>query len=156
LEQAGYLLGWPKVVAGKQRRYYEATPEGKKALAAAKGKLQELATEVFEGKPATHQPTTVLRAADLAMDLVERRVTRGGIEIPVTQQEFELLNYLLRHKNTTLTRQRLQQDVWKEPASSPMSNTVSVFVGSLRRKIEKPGRPKLIHTIKKVGYCLQG
>jgi DNA-binding PadR family transcriptional regulator len=51
LEQAGYLSGWTEVVAGKQRKYYEATAEGRKALAAAKEKLRELAAEVLEEAP---------------------------------------------------------------------------------------------------------
>src|SRR6516162_11031320 len=58
---------------------------------------------------------TVLRAGDLEMDLLQRRVVRAGVEIPLTQREFEVLEYLLRHKNHTVTRGMLGRDVWKEP-----------------------------------------
>jgi DNA-binding response OmpR family regulator len=98
-------------------------------------------------------PETVLRVEDLEMNLLERRVTRGGKEIPLTLRESELLEYLLRHKNSTVTRDMLGKDVWKEP-SHALTNVIDVFINYLRRKIEKPGSPPLIHTIRGVGYCL--
>ncbi len=96
---------------------------------------------------------TILRAADLEVDLLHRRVHRGGIEITLTQREFELLEYLLQHKNATVTREMLGRDVWKEPAFA-LTNVIDVYVNFLRRKIDKGQRP-LIHTIRGVGYRLQ-
>jgi len=96
---------------------------------------------------------TVLRAGDLAMDLVARRVTRAGDEIALTHREFELLEYLLRHKGTTVTREMLGRDIWHEPDHA-MTNVVEVYITLLRRKVEGSGRPVLIHTIRGVGYCL--
>src|SRR5207244_9326013 len=58
---------------------------------------------------------TVLRANDLEMNLLQRRVSRGEEEISLTCREFELLHYLLEHKNTVVTRDMLGRDVWKEP-----------------------------------------
>ena len=99
-------------------------------------------------------PETVLQADDLEMNLLERRVTRAGKEISLTLRESELLEYLLRHKNTTVTRDMLGRDVWKEPGYA-LTNVIDVFINYLRRKIEKAGSPSLIHTIRGVGYCLR-
>jgi DNA-binding response OmpR family regulator len=97
---------------------------------------------------------TILRAADLEMDLVRRRVTRGGVEIGLTLREFELLEYLLRHKNATVTRDMLGHDVWKEPGHG-LTNVIDVYVTMLRRKVEQPEQATLIHTIRGVGYILR-
>jgi DNA-binding response OmpR family regulator len=97
---------------------------------------------------------TVLRAGDLEMDLLLRRVVRAGAELALTAREAELLEYLLRHKNTIVTRDMLVRDVWMEPGQ-PLTNVIEVFVNHLRRKIERPGTPVLIHTIRGVGYSLR-
>jgi len=100
------------------------------------------------------EPDVVLRADDLEMDLLQRRVTRAGREISLTHRESELLEYLLRHKNTTVTRDMLGRDIWKEPGHA-LTNVIDVFITYLRRKIEKPGFPPLIQTIRGVGYSLR-
>jgi len=97
---------------------------------------------------------TILRADDLEMNLLGRKVIRAGKEIPLTFRESELLEYLLRHKNAIVTRDMLGRDVWKEPAHA-LTNVIDVFITYLRRKIEKPGCPPLIHTIRGVGYSLR-
>ncbi len=97
---------------------------------------------------------TVLRAGDLEADLVRRRVSRGGTEVALTQREFELLEYLLRHKNATVTRDMLGRDVWREPGHA-LTNVIDVFVTLLRRKVERPGLPPLIHTLRGLGYSLR-
>ena len=97
---------------------------------------------------------TVLRADDLEVDLVRRRVTRAGVEVSLTQREFELLEYLLRHKGATVTRDMLGRDVWREPGHA-LTNVIDVFVTLLRRKVERPGRPPLIHTVRGLGYSLR-
>src|SRR5262249_27135438 len=61
------------------------------------------------------EPDTVLRVDDLEMDLLQRKVLRAGKEISLTLRELEVLEYLLRHKNATVTRDMLGRDVWKEP-----------------------------------------
>ncbi|HMC89581.1 MAG TPA: response regulator transcription factor [Gemmataceae bacterium] len=96
---------------------------------------------------------TVLVLDDLEMDLLERRVTRGGAQIELTHREFELLEYLLRHKNTTVTRAMLGRDVWKEEDYA-LTNVIDVFINALRKKVEQPGKPPLIQTIRGVGYSL--
>ena len=96
---------------------------------------------------------TVLRLDDLEMDLLHRRVTRGGQEIALTVREFELLQYLMEHKNGIVTRDMLGRDVWKEPAHA-LTNVIDVYVNFLRRKLDKPGRKPLITTLRGVGYSL--
>ncbi len=98
---------------------------------------------------------TLLRAADLEADLVGRRARRGGGEVSLTPREFDLLAYLLRHKNAVVTREMLGRDVWKEPDCS-LSNVIEVYINLLRRKLERPGRPPLIATVRGVGYVLRG
>jgi DNA-binding response OmpR family regulator len=98
--------------------------------------------------------STVLRAGDLEMDLLQRRVTRAGVELPLASREFEVLAYLLRHKNATVTREMLGRDVWHEPGYA-LTNVIDVYITLLRRKVEKPDRPALIHTLRGVGYSLR-
>jgi DNA-binding response OmpR family regulator len=97
----------------------------------------------------------MLRADDLEVDLLERRVWRAGAEIDLTQREFEVLAYLLRNKNAVVTRAMLGRDVWKEPFID-LTNVIEVFITLLRRKVERPGQRPLIHTLRGVGYSLQG
>jgi DNA-binding response OmpR family regulator len=97
---------------------------------------------------------TLLRAGDLEMDLLKRRVTRSGVEIALTHREFEVLEYLLRHKNTTVTRAMLGRDIWKEPEYE-LTNVIDVFINFLRKKLEQTGKRSLIHTLRGIGYSLR-
>jgi two-component system, OmpR family, copper resistance phosphate regulon response regulator CusR len=99
------------------------------------------------------QRATVLRADDLEMDLVARHVTRAGQQIELTQREFEVLEYLLRHKDEVVTREMLGRDVWQEPEHA-LTRVIEVYITLLRRKIETAHGPTLIHTIRGVGYRL--
>ena len=96
----------------------------------------------------------VLRADNLEMDLVTRRVVRAGVELELSQREFELLEYLLRHRNAAVTREMLGRDVWKEP-DGVLTNVIEVYINALRKKIEQPGQRQLIHTVRGVGYALR-
>jgi DNA-binding response OmpR family regulator len=98
--------------------------------------------------------SSVLRAGDLELDLLERQVRRGGVDFVLTQREFDVLAYLLRNKNAIVTRDMLGRDVWKDPLHA-LTNVVDVYIKLLRRKLEKAGQPPLIHTIRGVGYCLR-
>jgi DNA-binding response OmpR family regulator len=95
-----------------------------------------------------------LRADDLEMDLLARRVVRGGVELDLTRREFELLEYLLRHKNATVTREMVAREVWKD-AGGTLTNTIDVYITLLRKKVERPGSKSLIHTVRGVGYALR-
>jgi DNA-binding response OmpR family regulator len=95
-----------------------------------------------------------LRADDLEVDLLARRVVRGGIELDLTKREYELLEYLLRHKNSAVTREMISRDVWHDVTGVP-NNAIDVYVTMLRKKIERPGSRQLIHTLRGVGYALR-
>jgi DNA-binding response OmpR family regulator len=94
-----------------------------------------------------------VHVADLEMNLVERRVTRAGREIGLTLREFDVLAYLARHAGAMVTRDMLGRDVWKEPGHA-LTNVVEVYINRLRRKVDRPGLPPLLHTIRGVGYKL--
>jgi DNA-binding response OmpR family regulator len=98
--------------------------------------------------------STTLRAGDLEIDLLERRVSRGGVEIPLTLREFDLLAYFVRHKNAVVTREMLGREVWKEPQHA-LTNVIDVYVNKLRRELEKSDKGPVILTVRGVGYTLQ-
>jgi two-component system copper resistance phosphate regulon response regulator CusR len=96
------------------------------------------------------------RYCDLTVDVENRRVNRGGDEIPLTPREFELLAYLLRHPGQTVTRRMLAVDVWREPnRATPLDNVIDVHVAHLRRKIDDGRSVKLIHTVRGIGFRLR-
>jgi DNA-binding response OmpR family regulator len=96
----------------------------------------------------------ILRADDLEIDLLARRVVRNGVELDLTKREYELLEYLLRHKNSAVTRDMIAREVWKE-ATGALTNAIDVYVTLLRKKVERPGARQLIHTVRGVGYALR-
>ena len=97
-----------------------------------------------------------LRAADLEMDLVTRRVTRGDRELALTRREHELLEFLLRHHGRLVSREMLAQDVWREAGrGSAIDNVIDVHVMRLRRKVDVEPLPRLIHTVRGVGFVLR-
>jgi DNA-binding response OmpR family regulator len=96
----------------------------------------------------------VLKAGDIELDLLARRVVRDGEVIDLSSREFELLEYLLRHVNATVTRDMIARDVWKEPGGV-LTNVIDVYIKTLRRKIEHPERRQLLHTVRGVGYALR-
>jgi DNA-binding response OmpR family regulator len=97
-----------------------------------------------------------LALGDLEMDLVSRKVTRGGRTIDLTAREFELLHFLLRHEHQVVSRDTLAHDVWNETArSAPLDNVIDVHIARLRRKIDLDQPVKLIHTVRGVGFMLR-
>jgi DNA-binding response OmpR family regulator len=95
----------------------------------------------------------VIRVADLEVDTAQRRAFRDGAEIPLSTREYDLLEALASHESQVLSREMIQRQVWMDEDST--SNTVDVFVGFLRRKLDDPYPVKLIHTIRGVGYTLR-
>jgi two-component system response regulator MprA len=96
----------------------------------------------------------VLRYADLELDRGERRASRGGVELQLTRIEFALLELLLSHPRKVISRERIFRSVWGYDMSYA-SNSLEVYIGLLRRKTEAGGRPRLIRTIRSVGYVLR-
>jgi DNA-binding response OmpR family regulator len=97
---------------------------------------------------------TVLRAGDLELDLLKRRVTRRGKGVELNNREFEVLEFLMRHKNEPVTREMLGLDVFKEPGYA-YTNVIEVYINILRKKVELAGQPPRIVTLRGVGYSLQ-
>jgi two-component system copper resistance phosphate regulon response regulator CusR len=99
--------------------------------------------------------TLRLGVADLNMDLVTRKVSRGNRTVELTAREFELLEYLLRHEGQVVLRDMLAREVWKETArGTPLNNVIDVHIARLRRKIDMDQGLKLIHTVRGVGFVL--
>ncbi|HEX4744377.1 MAG TPA: response regulator transcription factor [Candidatus Limnocylindria bacterium] len=96
----------------------------------------------------------ILRCADLVMDVAAHEVRRGARTIDLTALQFELLEHLLRHQRQVLDRERLLEAVWGV-GSDAISNVVDVTVAGLRARIESDGQPRLLHTIRGVGYVLR-
>lgn len=100
--------------------------------------------------PATE---TTLKVADLELDLVRRRVSRGGQRIQLTAKEFSLLELLMRHQGEVLPRSLIASQVWDMNFDSD-TNVIDVAIRRLRAKIEEGFDAKLIHTVRGMGYML--
>ena len=98
-------------------------------------------------------PNTRLAVADLEMDLLRRSVARGGRKIDLKPKEFQLLEFLLRHSEQVVTRAMLLEAVWNYHFDT-QTNVIDVHISNLRAKIDLPGQPPLIHTVRGVGYRL--
>jgi two-component system, OmpR family, response regulator MprA len=98
--------------------------------------------------------TGILAHADLRLDLATREVARGGRAIVLTRTEFALLELFLRHPRQVLTRAILLDKVWGFDFETT-SNSLEVYVGHLRRKTEAGSEPRLLHTVRGVGYVLR-
>jgi DNA-binding response OmpR family regulator len=94
----------------------------------------------------------LLKINDLSLDTVNFAVTRGGRPIDLSSKEFALLSYLMRNQNRVLSKHNIISHVWDFDANI-LPNTVEVYIGYLRSKIDKPsGGPNLIHTVRGFGY----
>ena len=96
---------------------------------------------------------TVLRVADLEMDLLARTVKRGGQLVDLQPREFKLLEYLMRHAGQVVTRTMLLEGVWNF-SFDPKTNIVDSHMSRLRGKVDR-GHPELIHTVRGAGYCVR-
>jgi heavy metal response regulator len=96
----------------------------------------------------------LLQVADLTLDPATRFVSRGDRKIELTAKEFALLSYFMRNPGRVLTRTMIAEHVW-DYDFDPMTNVIDVYVNYLRNKIEAGGEPKLIHTVRGVGYVMK-
>ena len=97
---------------------------------------------------------TRLAVGDLSLDLVRRRVERGGREIALQPREFTLLEYLMRHPGRVLSKMMILSHVWGYHFD-PGTNVVDVLISRLREKVDRGFDVKLIHTVRKAGYVLK-
>lgn len=96
-----------------------------------------------------------LVVADLTLDIALRRVTRGENPIALTALEFDIVELLMRNAGNVVSRQTLTECIWKDiNRATPLDNVMDVHLGRIRKKIDKPDMPKLIHTIRGVGFLL--
>jgi two-component system, OmpR family, response regulator MprA len=100
------------------------------------------------------QSPEVLQFADLALDLGSREARRSGRSISLSPREFDLLLYLMRHPRQVLTRERILDNVWGYDFVGD-ANVLDVYIGYLRQKLESESEPRLIHTMRGVGYVLR-
>ncbi len=102
----------------------------------------------------TDTEAPLLKIADLTLDPGRRLVFRGEEKIELTTKEFALLDYFMRNPDRVLTRTMIADHVW-DYDFDPMTNVIDVYVNYLRKKIETGREPKLIHTVRGVGYVLK-
>jgi two-component system response regulator MprA len=121
------------------------------ALEELRARLRALLRRAAAEQPSEDEP---LRYADLVLDPAARTVHRGDRPIDLTRTEYALLELLLRNAGRPLARDVIMDRVWGWE-SEPTSNSLEVFVGYLRRKTEAAGEPRLIHTVRGVGYVLR-
>lgn len=116
--------------------------------------LARLRALLRRATPAVGDDSEAMRFEDLTLDPVTREVTRGGRSISLTRTEFALLEMLMANPRRVLSRSRILEEVWGYdfPTSG---NALEVYVGYLRRKTEADGEPRLIHTVRGVGYVLR-
>ncbi len=96
----------------------------------------------------------ILKIKDLEVNLLNREIKRGNIDIELTSKEFSLLEYFIRNKNLVLTRTMISEKVWNIDFFTD-TNVIDVYVNHLRKKIDKNFKEKLIHTVRGVGYILK-
>jgi two-component system response regulator MprA len=120
------------------------------ALAELLARLRALLRRAGNGDGASD----VLRFSDLELDLGTREVRRGDVDIDLTRTEFALLELFLRNPRQVLTRSIIFERVWGYDFG-PTSNSLDVYIGYLRRKTEEGDAPRLIHTVRGVGYALR-
>ena len=94
---------------------------------------------------------TKLQMGDLTLNLINRRVARAGIETQLTGKEFSLLEFFMRHPEDIHTRETLSEKVWNETFDT-LTNVIDVYINYLRNKVDRQFEPKLIHTVRGVGY----
>ena len=99
-------------------------------------------------------PANVLALADLRLDIKRHTVQRGDVEINLTSKEYEILEYLLQNAGAVLTREQIQEHVW-DFSYEGASNMIDVYINSLRKKLDKDFVPKLVQTVRGVGYVLK-
>jgi two-component system, OmpR family, response regulator len=97
---------------------------------------------------------TVLRIGPLELDLIERTARRGERKIALLPREFRLLEYMMRRKDQVVTRAMLLEDVWHYKFV-PSTNLVDVHMGRLRRKVDQPDEPPMIHNVRGVGFVVR-
>jgi DNA-binding response OmpR family regulator len=102
------------------------------------------------------EPLPRLCCADLELHPGTRTVMRADTPLDLTPKEFELLEYLVRHQGSIVSREMLARDIWKETSrATPLDNVIDVTIARLRRKVDDRFQRKLLHTVRGVGFTLR-
>jgi DNA-binding response OmpR family regulator len=114
--------------------------------------LARLRALLRRGHPDTGAPLTAL---DVTIDRRTRTVTRAGHAVDLTLREYEVLEYLVRHKGEVVTREMLAREVWQETMrATSLDNVIDVHIARLRRKVEHERGERLIQTVRGVGFIV--
>ena len=116
--------------------------------------LQARVEALLRRSAAQAPPQSVLRIADLEVDLLSRRVARGGRDIQLTAKEFQLLEFLMRHAGQIVTRTMLLERVWNLHFD-PQTNLIDVHMSRLRQAVDRGFDQPLLHTVRGAGYMLR-
>ena len=119
--------------------------------------LEEVAARLqalLRRRPAPAADGAALALGDVRLETAAHAATRGGRDLELTNRELELLAVLLRHPGEVLSRRALHEEVWGY-TFDPGTNVADVFVGYLRRKLEAGGEPRILHTVRGVGFVLR-
>jgi len=100
------------------------------------------------------QPNNLMRISDLELDLVSHEARRGGERIELTRREYSLLEFLFNASPRPVSKTAIIEHVWDQHFDSE-TNVVNVYIKMLRRKIDRPGLPSLIQTVRGVGFALR-
>jgi DNA-binding response OmpR family regulator len=107
-------------------------------------------------RSAAHGRVARIVVGDVVLDPVSRLVWRNDRELVLTQREFSLLEYLMRHPGTPVTRAEIAEQVWRQtPIDVEETNIVDVYVAYLRKKLDADGEVQMLHTVRGVGYVLR-
>jgi two-component system OmpR family response regulator len=110
--------------------------------------------EAIQRRQQANKFETRLKVADLEMDLLSHRVTRGGQTLVLQPREYKLLEYLMRHAGQVVTRTMLLENVW-DYHFDPQTNVIDVHISRLRQKIDRDFDVALLTTVRGAGYLLQ-
>ena len=116
--------------------------------------IDELVARIRAHLRRAGEPAERLVVADLVLEPSARRVRRGGKELNLTAQEFDLLEFLMRHRGQVMSRQRILDHVWGYDAA-PASNIVDIYIHYLRDKVDNGHGAKVIKTVRSVGYVVR-
>jgi DNA-binding response OmpR family regulator len=100
------------------------------------------------------EDSTKLQIGDLSLNLINRKASRAGNEVQLTGKEFALLEFFMRHPDEILSREILSEKVWEETFDT-LTNVIDVYINYLRNKVDRQYEPKLIHTVRGVGYMFK-
>jgi DNA-binding response OmpR family regulator len=105
-------------------------------------------------RAALQAEAALLRVADLTVDPLSREVRRGERAITLTQKEYALLEYLVRHSGRPVSREQISENVWKQELD-PNTNIVDVYINYLRKKVDQDSEAPLVQTVRGVGYMIK-